>query len=620
MPIIPLSDPSGRVVSSLRATVNAGRFPSGADWIGPALALGTFLLYLKSGRFEFLLWDDYFYVARNSYVLMGLTWEGASRAWLETAHYFMPLAWWSFMANVSLTGPDPGGLHLVNAAIHAVNVWLLFHWLRRTTTAWLPSAFVAAAFACHPMHVEAVAWISERKEVQAATFGLIALILYTRYAAGRKESAPGGQTSYLLSVLFFLFSLLTKPMWVTLPLLLLLLDYWPLQRRDRTWLGLWREKLPYLVGSLLVSIGTITAFFAQFELASWDRLPLSLRVGNGLVAAVTQVLHTFYPVGLAAHYPFPMEPMPIQATLAGGLLLVGSLAILAVRGHHPWLTTGWFWFLIALLPVSGLITGGVLIARSDRGTYLPHIGLFIALAWGGSAWGERGKWRNSRVARTLLTGAGLLLLGFWTVTSNRYLDTWRTTETLWQNVVATSPDNLFAHWQLGMTYQRDNRMEAALPHLLTAWNGQPNDHRYAATLGDAWLQLGDRLRAAQCYRAILQDRATPVTLLATAGYVMYMNDLPEEARLLWTQALTHPPTVHSRAHLEQVRFFLALLDAAHRDDQTGIRRLEAALPDHPTTLPTTCRAAGHFFRGNRLPHYPDDYRDYLARCPPTPDQ
>jgi hypothetical protein len=365
------------------------------------LFLATLAVFWQVKNHDFINLDDEQYVTQNPNVKAGLTFKGV--AWSFTtayADFWHPLTWLSHMLDWQLFGPLAGGHHLTRLILHAANAVLLFLALMALTGAFWQSAFVAALFSLHPLHVESVVWVAERKDVLSAFFFLLALAAYARYAR-----SPGWKNG--LAVLIpFLFSLMAKPTYVTLPLILLLLDYWPLKRmeaqtqgqepnpkqkkkqthreektgpdRKAILLNLIQEKIPLLMASLLFGIMAII-FQSRSESSTFTDWPFWVRTANALISAMTYLWMTFWPAGLAPFYPHPgMAVSLLKALLASATMIAVSVIAIRVARRFPYLTVGWFWYLITLAPVCGLIQVGKH-SMADRYTYIPLVGIFILL-------------------------------------------------------------------------------------------------------------------------------------------------------------------------------------------------------------------------------------------------
>lgn len=346
-----------------------------------ALVFATLGLYLQATNYPFGWMDDPTYVYLNPYVRHGLTLKGIEWAFTALrASNWHPLTWMSHMVDVQLYGLNPSGHHLTNLLLHIANSILLFLVLRRMTRSTWRSGFVAGLFALHPLHVESVAWIAERKDVLSTLFWMLTLWAYAAYA-GRKTVAR-----YLLVVLSLSLGLMAKPMLVSLPLVLLALDYWPLDRwRDagrRPFLALLIEKLPLLAICGAASVMTLLAQRQGGAVRSFETYPLGVRFANALVAYVRYIEKMVWPSRLSFMYPHPIDTLPVWQVIASALVLIGfTYAASRLRRSHPYLSFGWAWFVITLIPVIGLVQVGQQ-AMADRYTYIPLIGLFVAIAWG----------------------------------------------------------------------------------------------------------------------------------------------------------------------------------------------------------------------------------------------
>ncbi len=340
-------------------------------WIYLVLFVTTFAVYVQVRQFDFVNYDDPEYVSKNLHVREGITPAGIAWAFTsgDSANW-LPLTRISHMFDAQLFGMRSGFHHLTNVLIHALATLLLFAFLSRATHMRWPSAFVAFVFALHPLHVESVAWIAERKDVLSAFFWFLALWSYVRYA-----ERPG-LGRYLLVLLPFCLGLMAKPMIVTLPFVLLLLDVWPLRRAAR-----FGKKLPFFALSAAVAITTYLVQRSSGAVKALTVFPIGLRVENALVSYCVYLGKMFWPASLAVFYPYPLTVPVWKYTIAG--LAIVSISALAVRlfRAYPYVAVGWFWYLGTLLPVIGLVQVGAQ-ARADRYMYVPMVGLAIILAWG----------------------------------------------------------------------------------------------------------------------------------------------------------------------------------------------------------------------------------------------
>ena len=404
-----------------------------------ALVALTLFVYAPVAHHEFLSWDDPQYITDNPHVLGGLTWPDVR--WAFTAYYasnWHPLTWLSHMADVQWYGVAPGPAHLTNLAMHIATTAVLFLVLLQTTRAWAPSAAVAALFAVHPLHVESVAWVAERKDVLSTLLWALTVWTYVTYVR------QPGWTRWLAVWGAFVLALLAKPMVVTLPFVLLLLDIWPLGRLrlDEGGIGgrehiatvrkLVREKAPLFV---LAAASSAVTFYAQRQggaVAEFEALPFGTRLANAVVTYFVYLQKTIWPARLAAFYPYaPTISAPLVVGGALGLLFISLIAVVAVR-QHPYLLVGWLWYVGTLVPVIGVIQVGSQ-ARADRYTYIPLVGVFIACAWLVREVAVRHpRWRP------LLTGAVVLAIGACAVEARAQTLYWKDSLALWQHAVETT--------------------------------------------------------------------------------------------------------------------------------------------------------------------------------------
>jgi hypothetical protein len=376
-------------------------------WIAIALALVTLAVFCPVTRFQFVNYDDTDFVTANPHVQAGLTAEGFKWAWhSEVARNWHPVTMFSHMLDCQLFGVKPWWPHFVNLLLHAANTVLLFGLLSRMTGAVWRSVAVAALFALHPLHVESVAWVAERKDVLSTLFWFLTSWAYLRYVEEFKVRSSKFKVFYVLSILLFALGLMSKPMLVTVPFTLLLLDYWPLGRM-KAGVPVWQlvaEKIPYF---LLSAASCVVTYLVQQHGGAMLRLqdfPLASRLGNALVSYVRYVEMMFWPHHLAGLYLRSGQWPLWEVALAALFLLTLSILVVAQRRKRPYLAVGWFWYVGTLVPVIGLVQVGMQ-AVADRYTYVPLIGLFVILAWGG--WELAGVWHLTRFA--LAAAAGVLL-------------------------------------------------------------------------------------------------------------------------------------------------------------------------------------------------------------------
>jgi len=445
--------------------------------IGLLLALATLLAYLPATHYSFINFDDDDYVTQNQVVQKGLTWEGVKWAFTTWhASNWHPVTWLSHMADCQLFHLNPGGHHFVNVLFHAANATLLFLLLMCLTTALWPSAFVAALFAWHPMHVESVAWISERKDVLSTFFALLALLAYVRFA---RENHRG---SFWLTLIFLALGLMSKPMVVTLPFIMLLLDYWPLQRlqdlkfKTGNICGRILEKWPFF---LLTLFSTAITFLAQRSEAvkSLVTVPLVPRLENAVLAYGSYLLKAFWPAPLAVFYPLPAHIAWWRITIAAAALLLVSAIAWRERRRKPWVLVGWLWFLGSLVPVIGLVQVGDQ-AMADRYGYIPLIGVFIAVTFTMAE-----KMYQFQFLRIPCAIAGVLVLSGCLVLTEFQLRYWRDSISLFSHAVAVTKDNATARINLGAALEEEYQPEAALTEYQKALQLDPNRHEIFNNIG-----------------------------------------------------------------------------------------------------------------------------------------
>ena len=454
------------------------------------LAGAVFAAYVHVLHCDFLPFDDESHVLKNPLLKGGLTWPNVLAAFTHfQASLWVPLTWISFMLDLSLFGMNSGAMHAVNVLLHAANALLLFEFLRRATGRLWESAAVAGLFALHPLNVESVAWVTERKNVLSMFFALLCMSAYLRYAQGR---SPLG---YVLAILLFALGLLAKPMLVTIPLLLLLIDVWPLQRFNRlTAVRLVMEKTPFLLLSLGCCLMTLRGPQSDGTIVPFSELPVLARLSNAAISYVAYLAQTFWPAGLAALYPHPFEAQPALAGTAAVLLLMISIGAWRLRKTHPFLIIGWLWYLAALVPVLGLVQVGPQ-ARADRFVYLPLIGIFFALVWGVGSLEplhQRARWVASSAV------AILVALGF--VTS-RQVQFWTNGATLFEHTLAVTRDNARAYQNAGLARARLGDHAKARAHYRAATRLSPLSAESWNNLGAACARIDYReAEAVECFR------------------------------------------------------------------------------------------------------------------------
>jgi len=448
---------------------------SRSRFIGLLLALLTLLVYLPAARHGFSIFDDDDYVTGNRIVQNGLTRTGV--IWAFTTRHssnWHPVTWLSHMTDCELFGLNPGAHHVVNVLLHALNAALLFALLFRLTSALGPAAFVAGLFAWHPLHVESVAWIAERKDVLSTAFALLSLLAYTRFAQKQPNLAaptPDPQPAtryYVLALACFTLGLMAKPMLVTLPFVMLLLDYWPLQRFNRFVLPRRvLEKWPFF---LLAAVSCVVTCLAQHKggmVVSLEEMPPTYRLENVVLAYLRYLFKIIWPVHLAIFYPLPRTISPLSVIGAGVILIAISIAVWRGRQRAPYGLVGWLWFLGTLVPVIGLVQVGQA-AMSDRYTYFPSIGLFVAVAFA-----LRDETCPFRFPSRALTTAAVLILAAGVLLTENQLRYWRDDEALFSHAVKVTRDNEPARLCLGQVYEMQGRPAEAMAEYRIALDLNP---------------------------------------------------------------------------------------------------------------------------------------------------
>ncbi len=458
----------------MHANSGASGSPRPAFWVALFLVLLCLGAFWPVFRYGFIaIYDDDLYVTERPEVQAGLSPSGVVWAFTTTAAYnWHPLTWLSHMLDCELYGLNAAGHHTSSILIHAANAVLLFLVLARMTKAVWPSAWVAALFAVHPLHVESVAWIAERKDVLSTLFALLAMAAYARYAA-----RPSIRW-YMVVVAGLALSLMAKAMFVTLPLLLLLLDLWPLRRFTSDGVSegsalrragrLVLEKAPLLALSALSSLVAVLTQRHGGAMQTLERFPLGVRLSNAAVAYVAYIAKTIWPAGLAVYYPHPQNALPIwQVAGSAGLLALVTIAALTCIRTRPYLLTGWLWYLLTLAPVIGIIQVGQQ-AMADRYTYFPIVGLFIGVAWGlAESVGRRS------VGRQALACCGVALIGVLSLATVFQVRHWQNGRTLFEQAIRVNTDNSLAHRNLAMWFARRGLYDAAEGHLEQALDIDP---------------------------------------------------------------------------------------------------------------------------------------------------
>ena len=596
------------------------------------LVLVTMALYWPATRCDFIVIDDAFNVTANVPVQKGLTWEGVKlfffNPWAPPG--WTPMTMLSHMVVSQVCGMNPWGHHLGNVLVHALNAALVFAWLRQMTGATWRSLWVAALFAFHPLRVEPVLWVTERREVLCAFFGLLTLMAYVRYAQGRAQKAEGGplrsgsggrwsfshlpaSVFYCLSVGFYACGVLSKPTIVTWPFVMLLLDYWPLRRfelstirsQPSTILRLVREKIPFFAWAVFLSAMAALGHELSHGFTWGGNQPLGARLGNAVVSYGWYLGKLFWPADLAVFYPHPGYWPLGQVVLAGGLILGVSVLVGLGWRRHPYLLVGWLWYCGVLVPNSQLFQSGVL-PRADRWTYLPTLGVLIFIVWGACELTRRGRYQV--LGWSVAGGVTLALcLGL----TRRQIGYWKDSETLlrhslavtasnevpltflgtalgekgqideairhYQEALRLKPDFAPAHNELGIALSHKGQIDEAIAQFQEAIRIEPGYTLVHFNLGNAFLEKGQNDEAIREYRETLRRRLLlsldDPNLHNNLGLALDRKGQTDEAITQYLEALRlepDDPDIHF--NLGAVLARRGQLDEAIRHYQETLRR------------------------------------------------
>jgi len=535
--------------------------------------LTTLIVYGQVYKYEFVNYDDPKYVAANRQVVGGLTLEGIK--WAFTAKHasnWHPLTWLSHMTDCELFGADAGKHHLVNLLFHLANTLLLFIVLYQMTRARWRCVFVAGLFALHPLHTESVAWIAERKDVLSTFFMLLTLWAYVRYTRHKNWRR------YLLIMLLFSAGLMAKPMLVTLPFVLLLLDYWPLERFQwkyqdiKTVLRLLFEKLPLF---LLTGLSCLITLSAQQKVTvSLQGLDIYDRIGSALISYVVYLSKMIWPVKLAVFYPHSRTSVIRQQIAAAVILLVLTIIVICFRRRYRYAVTGWLWYLCTLIPVIGLVQVG-LQKYADRYTYIPLIGIFIIIAWAGAELSKLLSLRYRKIIPALSAVTVFLVLAVCTSLQAGY---WRNSTTLYEHALAVTENNHVAHSNLAIVLMEEGKYDRALRHIDSALNIYPAYGQAMANWASVMIQKGrDDLVIERCLRFLQKY----------PGNCQLHNNL---ANALRSKGRIDEAVIHYRRALElrenswQVYYNLALIFAGKGKLEQALEHYNRAYqlnPSHP---------------------------------------
>lgn len=539
------------------------------------LALATIIAYEPIRHNDFISYDDYAYVTKNPNVIPGITRQSVLWAFTST-HFYMwhPITSLSHLLDCELFGLNPSRHHLTSLLFHIASMLLLFGILKRMTGAIWLSVFVAGVFALHPLNVESVAWVAERKTVVSGLFCMLTIAAYIRYA---ERSSVG---RYLLAIFAYGLCIMTKPVVVTLPFVLLLLDFWPLERlqlarqlkkKDSPRLkslkvrfqlsSPWRllaEKVPFFILATILGATTFIVQRGGGAVLPAERLALSYRIGNALVSYVRYISKMIYPSRLAIFYPHPSTRLPLwQPIFCFIVLAVLSVGIIRTVRRRRWLAVGWLWYLGTLIPVIGLIQAGSQ-AMADRYTYLPSIGIFIMVAWGAAEFLARGRLRKIGLG----ISAGLLL-AILMICTRMQVRHWQNNLTLYKHVLAVTENNSIIHNSYGCALFEKGQLDEAVTHLKEAVRISPKFSLARSNLGKVFLKQGKVNEAIVCFKEVLRIRKDLPDVHYYLGLAKVKQERHDDAIVHFSEALRlKPDYINARLHLGYTLFKLGRIQPA----------------------------------------------------------
>jgi protein O-mannosyl-transferase len=613
--------------------------------VGFFLFMVTLAVYWPVSRFEFVNFDDQGFISDNPQVRAGLTLNGFLWAFQHgVLGNWHPLTTLSHMLDCQLFGMNAGGHHLTSLLFHIANTLLLFGVLRQMTATVWRSAFVAGLFALHPLHVESVVWVAERKDVLSTFFFMLTLWAYVRYAQKGRAGSPlpaavtdssgahgvtrptieikaQASPSYWLALFFFALGLMSKPMLVTLPFVLLLLDYWPLRRVELSTLNslarrseaetaqlstvshLLLEKLPFLLLAAALAVMTLGAQKQAGAVASLTLRPLGFRLANALTSYTAYLRKLVWPDDLAVFYPYPASFSAWEIALSGLLLLAVSVAVMAASRRRPWLAVGWLWYVGTLVPVIGLVTVGSH-SMADRYTYIPLIGLFVMIAWGlpepMSRWGHGGV--------ILIFGAAVALVAC-AVGTTRQLGYWQNDFRLFEHALAVTRNNAPAHFHVAVGLMERGREAEAMQHYATALRIDPSHKDVHYNLGNYYRRQGKLEEAKSHFLAELRVSPRHVLARNNLGIVLAAQNKTDEAIEYFKAVLAIQPD-GAEAHNN-----LANVLAAKGKSEEAIAHYLAALRLRPDYAEAHLNLARLYDQQNQLTEAAAHFASALVAMP-----
>ena len=553
-------------VTEVRA---AGKLSGSQIAVLVVILVAVLAVYARVIDYKFISQDDSQYVVENKHVAMGLS--GESVRWALTAtdcYNWHPLTWLSLMTDYQIGGLHPRVFHITSILLHVINTALLVLLLTRMTGSFWRSAFVGALFGLHPVHVESVAWISERKDVLSTVFLLLTIFAYDSYY--RK---PGAR-AYVLVAAALAAGLCAKPMLVSLPVVLLLLDYWPLRRLGSDLAARVREKLPLFALAGLACVITVIAQRAGGAVATTDAFPVGMRLSNAVTSYVSYIIKLVWPVGLSFFYPHPGAGIPAWQTLCCAVVLAAiTYAAFRAARSRPYFIVGWLWYLVTLLPVIGLVQVGSQ-GLADRYTYVPWIGLFVIVAWGVPDLLEALCGRRVIMGR-VMAGAAVLAVIVLSASSWVYAGYWRDDYTIWTRAKQVTRDNWSAYYNLGCLYGERKQYDKALSSLAESLKIKPEFADANTNYGTLLMDMG-RVDEALPYLQKGSDLApADATALANYGHALHLTGDARRAVGLLKRALEIAPDNAS------ARNFLGMALSASGDSSEAADTYRKAIEANP---------------------------------------
>jgi len=572
------------------------------------LTITILAAYWQVRTHEFVNFDDELYVVDNDHVKNGLNLKGVIWAFGFTGDtYWHPLTWLSHMMDCQLYGLNPGMHHTTNLILHILNSLLLFLVFKQMTGALWRSAFVAALFALHPINAESVAWVAERKNVLSTFFWMLTMLTYVHYFRRK------GLWRYLLILFVFFLGLMCKPMLITLPFVLILLDYWPLQRfafanlwESRTVFRLVIEKVPLVVLSILSFLVSTLSLQNSKITVSVEFIPFMLRIANALISYVKYLGKIIWPQNLIFFYPYP-KMIPNWHVLFAGLFLV-CITIIVIRAvnKRPYLGVGWFWYIITLIPVSGLIQAGLWPAMADRWAYVPLIGIFVIIAWGISDLLK--KWRFKKNMTAIAGIAYILILSFLTWLQVGY---WQNSFTLNKHALGIDQSNAVAHLNLGTALAKDNRPNEAISHFLSTLKIYPDHKKAFYNIGLAMLTNGNYEEAIYYFLKYLKLCPDDAKGYQRIGLVYSYKGKINDSKKYYYKALDIDP------EFEEAHFGLGVIFASQKKYEDAIKHYSETLRIKPDFITAHINIGNLFLKNGQLKKAISHYSEALKIEPDT---